>query len=245
MEILDQVYQGAENKMMTSLMTLDQTAAFDSINHNLLIQKLCRYNIGPEARTWVENYLSHITQYDVLGRAQSRMKPLLRGFSQGLVIGHLLYAVYMNDMSEVTKRPNCPDIVHSDRRTLLSKNCRQCGTLTQYADDSMYVTGSRNRQDNQNNIRRSLHELTLYLNDNQLTLNLLKTSLTEIMIKQKRGRTRGQPPSLLVSGENGEDKLVEDSTFTRIFGGNIQNNMMWNSHLESGKKPSCHKSEKH
>ena len=47
MEILDELHQGAEDRNMTSLMTLDLTAAFDTVSHRLLVEKLQRYNVGP------------------------------------------------------------------------------------------------------------------------------------------------------------------------------------------------------
>ena len=50
MEIMDEIHQSAENKCMTSLMMLDQTAAFDTVSHCLLVEKLAKYNVGPDAR---------------------------------------------------------------------------------------------------------------------------------------------------------------------------------------------------
>ena len=69
MEILDEIHQGAEDKHLTSLMTLDLTAAFDTVSHKLLIEKLARYWIGPAALGWVRNYLSLRTQYVSLGQS--------------------------------------------------------------------------------------------------------------------------------------------------------------------------------
>ena len=42
-EIMDEIHEGAERKMFTSIMTIDQTAAFDAVSHKLLIEKLERY----------------------------------------------------------------------------------------------------------------------------------------------------------------------------------------------------------
>ena len=56
------------------------------------------------------------------------------------------------------------------------------------------------------------------------------------MIKQKRGRTPGQPPSLEVEKEPGDVRLVEDTTYTRILGANVSGNMLWQAHMETGDK---------
>ena len=64
------------------------------------------------------------------------------------------------------------------------------------------------------------------------------------MIQQKRAKTTGYLPTLMVKDDKGEDKLVKDSWFTRILGGNVQNNMCWSTHLEPGNKalfPQCRK----
>ena len=58
----------------------------------------------------------------------------------------------------------------------------------------------------------------------------------ESMIGQKRGKTTGTPPSLQTISTEGEIKLVNDSQHIRVLGGNLQNNMSWQSHLETGQK---------
>ena len=44
-EILDEIHEGAEEGKIIQMMTLDQTAAFDTVNHKLLIEKLSRYGV--------------------------------------------------------------------------------------------------------------------------------------------------------------------------------------------------------
>ena len=96
-EILDEIHQGTEQKKMTSIMTLDQMAAFDSVSHTLLLEKLERYQVGHEARQWIRDYLTGHTQYVTLGAAQSYMSKVTTGVPQGSVIGPLLYAIYTNE----------------------------------------------------------------------------------------------------------------------------------------------------
>ena len=66
-EILDEIYQGTEDKKMTSVMAVDQSSAFDCVSHQHLLQKLGRYNIGRGARDWLDDYLKLRTQYVVIG----------------------------------------------------------------------------------------------------------------------------------------------------------------------------------
>ena len=64
------------------------------------------------------------------------------------------------------------------------------------------------------------------------------------MLHQKRSKTTGLPPTLDVIGENGEAVEVRDAQYTQILGANLQNNLVWNAHMETGKKsllPQCRK----
>ena len=90
-EIADQLYQGAEEKNLTSIMQIDQSAAFDVVNHQILLEKMERYKIGAGARKWVQQYLNFRSQYVSLGKSQSRMVPVTRGVPQGSVIGPLFF----------------------------------------------------------------------------------------------------------------------------------------------------------
>ena len=71
---------------------------------------------------------------------------------------------------------------------------------------------------------------------NKLAVNVSKTTLTEYMIKQKRGRTNGNPPSLRVEIKPGVWKDIMDSSTSRILGATLQNNMTWQAHLQTAEK---------
>ena len=234
-EITDELYEGVERKEMTSIMTLDQTAAFDCVSHELLLGKLRQYHVGQEVLNWIQDYLTECMQYVEIGMAQSRMTSVLSGVPQGSVIGPLLYAIYTNELTEIVKSPTCQERVHLDTSSLFGKQCKQCGILSIYADDLTYVIGNRQRHRNQSRIRECLDEMSVFLQDNFLVLNLPKTSLTEVMISQKRTQTSGTLPSLVVNNGT-EDKLVEDKSYTWILGANLQSNMSWQAHLKTGKK---------
>ena len=236
-EITDELYQAVEAKKIVSIMQIDQSAAFDVVSHKLLMEKLQRYNVGIEACNWIQEYLTQRTQYVVIGSKKSRMVPVISGVPQGSVIGPLLFLIYSNEMTEVIKNSSCLNIAHQDRRTLWGKQCSDCGIITQYADDTTFTIGNLKRQDNLTKLRRNLEEITLYLQDNKLSINQTKTSLMEAMIPQKRGKTQGFPPTLRVQTDTGNIKIVEDSHYIRVLGGNLQRNLAWQAHLETGSKP--------
>ena len=63
-----------------------------------------------------------------------------------------------------------------------------------------------------------------------------KRQYLETMIKQKKGRLRGDPPQLLITTTEGNRKIITDKGEIRILGANLEQNMGWMAHLERGKK---------
>ena len=60
-------------------------------------------------------------------------------------------------------------------------------------------------------------------------------------MKQKRTRTRGLPPTLIVKGKNGQDKTIQAEISTRLLGANIRRDLSWKENLETGERPALPK----
>ena len=74
---------------------LDLSAAFDTINHQLLLERLkSDFGIDGLAFSWLQSYLSNRTQYVKLGNHSSSPVELLAGVPQGSVLGPLLLTTY-------------------------------------------------------------------------------------------------------------------------------------------------------
>ena len=77
-------------------------------------------------------------------------------------------------------------------------NCLDCGAIDQYADNTTFIISSKFRPRNQLKLTENLDRIKIFLTSNNLSINMGKTKITELMIKQKRGQTLGSPPSLNV-----------------------------------------------
>ena len=236
MEILDEIYQGVEARSKSVVMAIDQSAAFECVDRKILIEKLKLYKIGRGAINWIDDYLSYRTHFVAIGGGVSKMTAINSGVPQGSVIGPLLYALYTNEITELAKDKNCKENVHKETSKLFSSQCNNCGKISNYADDTTYVVTNKDRQRNQENIVRTLDNLKVFLNDSKLAINMDKTSINECMLKQMKGRAPGNPPTLTVEKTPGIFKTLQNSKYSRILGANIEGNIQWSSHLETGGK---------
>ena len=150
----------------------------------------------------------------------------------------MLYTIFTNELPELTKDDNnCNNTAHTDNKRLFGTNCTQCGTIPCYADDATVVHSSHSRQINQEKLIEHLDNIETFLHRNKLSINKDKTTINEIMIKQKRARINGQPPTIQTVDSKGDPKLITADKSTRLLGGNIADNLCSTKHLENGEKP--------
>lgn len=76
-------------------MSLDLSAAFDTIDHSILLNRL-RHSFGLSGivHQWLHSYLTGRTQVVRLGSHISSPVSLVCGEPQGSVLGPLLFAIY-------------------------------------------------------------------------------------------------------------------------------------------------------
>ena len=87
---------------VTALTLLDLSAAFDTIDLTILLDRLNGYyGISELALGWFKSYLSGRTQSVKVGSTLSNPVALQHGVSQGSVLGPILFSLYTNPISSI------------------------------------------------------------------------------------------------------------------------------------------------
>jgi len=101
-KVFNDLLLAADGGKMSALCLLDLTAAFDTVDHELLLLRLER-QFGPHGIVldWFRSYLSGRTFYVVFGGSKSRTVYIFCSVLQGSVLGPLLFIDYMADLADV------------------------------------------------------------------------------------------------------------------------------------------------
>ena len=91
-----------ENNKITCSIFLDISKAFDSINHNILLNKLERYGVRGLPLELITSYLKDRFQYTLVNGKKSSCLPISCEVPQGSVLGPFLFSVCINDVPNIT-----------------------------------------------------------------------------------------------------------------------------------------------
>ena len=153
-ELVEQISSAIDSQSCCAGVFIDLKKAFDTVDHELLVEKLNVYGIRGVANKWLQNCLSNRKQYVVIDEDCSALLDMTYGVPQGSVLGPILFIIYINDICNVS------DVVKCDL----------------FADDTNIFCSERNLTDLQFALNRELSKLFVWFSVNKLSLNVSKTN---------------------------------------------------------------------
>ena len=100
--LLSDFYGAMDRGQVTLLALFDVSAAFDSVDHSILLQRLSiSFGLAGAPLEWLRSFLSERTNCVVVGASRSRWVLAPFGVPQGSVLGPLLYILYTVGISSL------------------------------------------------------------------------------------------------------------------------------------------------
>ena len=101
LNITNEIYSALDNVMLCSGVFLDLSKAFDTVDHDILLNKLQHFGFRGKPLQLIRSYLSCrkicVSEKDML----SPLYEITSGVPQGSVIGPLLFILYTNDFPNI------------------------------------------------------------------------------------------------------------------------------------------------
>ena len=101
MSVMDEITKALDNNDCVIGIFLDFQKAFDTVNHDTLLDKLCQYGIRGNALSCFKSYSTDIKQFVSNNGVASSTKVIIYGVPQGFILGFLLFLSYINDLYKI------------------------------------------------------------------------------------------------------------------------------------------------
>ena len=113
------ILNAIDNKEVVCLVLLDLLAAFDTVDHQILLERLkIMFGLTGTVINWITSYLSGRFQKVVVGDANSSAVPLSCGVPQGSILGPTLFMLYTTPLGKICNKHTVTYHLYADDQQL-------------------------------------------------------------------------------------------------------------------------------
>ena len=165
LNLTQHIEYGYQRGMITGAAFVDLSAAYDTVNHRTLIQKLYNKTQDSPLCRVIQNMLSSRRLYVELNNERSRWRKQKNDLPQGSVLLSILFNIDTNDQP-----------LHNGSRSFI------------YTDDLCVTAQEPSFVEVETTIEESLSKLTQYYRSNNLRANPDKTQVTAFHLRNKEAK---------------------------------------------------------
>ena len=208
LHLTDKIYNSLNQKPSGKTLTIfiDLKKAFDTVNHQILLDKMENYGVRDSANLWFKNYLNDREQFVFINGIESEKEKISCGVPQGSVLGPLLFLLFINDL------PNATNFL-----TLL------------FADDTTFQVSGTDLNELFNIANVELEKSAVWFKANKLTLNVKKTKFmvfSETNSEIGNNRLKIGDTTIEQVGTNCKEK------YFKFVGHVLDDRLSWEGHIE-------------
>lgn len=204
--LLGNVYSAVDNNQPALCIFVDLAKAFDTVNHEILLDKLQRLGFRGNTYDLLKSYLCMRTQQVIFNNYLSRESHITCGVPQGTVLGPVLFALYINDLLTMSG----------------------CGKIVSFADDTAIFYKSHSWEALKMDVERDFSRVVEWFDSNLLTVNMDKTKFLTFTSYQQNLIIKE-----LTIATNNKNLKIKESVSVKYLGITLDKNLKWNLHTDT------------
>jgi hypothetical protein len=218
--IVDNWANQLQENNTNAVVIIDQSAAYDLINHRILMRKLEVLGITTKALALISSFLDgRQQQVTVDGQTSGSLHIGPVSVVQGSVLSCILFLIYTLDM---------PLIHHDVQHDAVGEARCSMPSSSSFVDDWVITIRETKDRPLQQGINETMIRIENYMKANQLALNTDKTQLM-IITRQKQNQS-----NLIIENANPE-LIVKPVQSIKLLGITISADLLWTKYLLTGK----------